>query len=134
MLQTKRIQSKYCPEKGQIVHLKDKGPRGTWKIGKIEELITSRDGQIRSAKVRLSSGIIVNRPLNLLYPLETSIPYKDECDEEAVSNGEVHEDNETENESNEVDLHDIESKPKRLAGVSAREKLSKLLRHRDNKV
>ena len=39
-------------------------------MGKIVELITSNDGNIRAAKVLLSTRNVVNRPLNLPYPLE----------------------------------------------------------------
>ena len=73
-LKSPRVQSKIFPEKDQIVHVKDKVPRGAWKMARIEELITSRDGGIRSAKVLLPSGVTITRPLNLLYPLETAIP------------------------------------------------------------
>ena len=64
--------------KNQIVHIKDKLPRGAWKMGKVDELIVCRDGEIRSAKVLLPSGCIVNRPINLLYPIETAIPEDNE--------------------------------------------------------
>ena len=35
-------------------------------MGKIISLVTSRDGNIRSAKVRMPSGHVVARPFNLL--------------------------------------------------------------------
>ena len=44
--------------------------RGSWKLGKVLELITSNDGNIRAVKVLLSTKNVVNRPPNLLYPLE----------------------------------------------------------------
>ena len=40
------------------------------KLGKIVELITSNDGNIRAAKVLLSTKNVVSRLLNLLCPLE----------------------------------------------------------------
>ena len=52
------------------MHLKEDLPRGSWKLGKIVELVTSNDGNIRAAKVLLSTKNVVNRSLNLLYPLE----------------------------------------------------------------
>lgn len=52
--------------------LKDNLPRGCWKLGKVVNLVTSLDGCIRSAKVMLSSGRIIGRPLNLLCPIEIS--------------------------------------------------------------
>ena len=39
-------------------------------MGEIVELLTSNDGNIRTAKVLLSTKNLFNCPLNLLYPLE----------------------------------------------------------------
>ena len=69
-LKTSRIQSEYSPKIGDVVLVKDSTPRGTWKMGKLAELIVSRDGNIRAAKIRLSSGSVINRPLKLLFPIE----------------------------------------------------------------
>ena len=52
------------------MQLKEDLPTGSWKLGKIVEMITSNDGNIRAAKVLLSTKNIVNCPLNLLYSLE----------------------------------------------------------------
>ena len=71
-LKSSRIQSVESHSEGDIVLIKDEIPRGCWKIAKIESLVCSRDGEIRSAKVRLSSGRVIGRPLNLLYPIEFS--------------------------------------------------------------
>ena len=71
-LKTPRVQSNYKPQKDQIVHIKDNGPRGTWKIGKIVKLNMGRDNEIRSAKILLPSRVLITRPLNLVYPLETA--------------------------------------------------------------
>ena len=58
------------------MHLKKDLPRGSWKLGKIVELVTSNDGNIRAAKVLLSTKNIVNRSLNLLYPLECEYEHR----------------------------------------------------------
>lgn len=71
-LKSGRIQSHFSPNVGDVVLLKDNLPRGCWKLGKVVNLVTSLDGCIRSAKVMLSSGRIIGRPLNLLCPIEIS--------------------------------------------------------------
>jgi len=45
-------------------------PRGFWKLGRVEAVISGRDGKIRGAIVRLSSGSgILCRPVQLSYSL-----------------------------------------------------------------
>lgn len=76
-LPSPRIQAPEEPNIGDIVQLKDDTPRGSWRLGKITELIRSNDGNIRAAKVRLATRNIVNRPLKLLYPLECENNFDD---------------------------------------------------------
>ena len=62
---------------GNIVVVHDENlPRGLWRLGKVEELIVGADGNVRFARVRISSPnrspISVKRPLQRLYPLELS--------------------------------------------------------------
>ena len=52
-------------------------PRGLWRLGRIENLMPGADGNIRGAAVRITSKgqghpIIINRPIQRLYPLEFS--------------------------------------------------------------
>ena len=68
---------------GDVVIVHDESlPRGFWKLGVIEEVISGMDGQVRGATVRLHSSdkrlIRLNRPIQLLYPLEAR------CDQEVV--------------------------------------------------
>ena len=79
---------------GTVVLLEDKLPRGSWRMGIITELIPGQDGQIRTAKLRLSSGTIVKRTLNRLYPLECTNPYG-ETKEERINEGQSTEYDET---------------------------------------
>jgi hypothetical protein len=59
---------------GEIVLLHDDGPRGFWKLAKIEELITGKDKRVRGAVIRVPAKdgkiTVLQRPLQLLYPLE----------------------------------------------------------------
>jgi len=64
-LKTARIQSHLTCNMGGIVLIQDKVPRGSWRLGKVLELITRSDGHVRSAKFQLSTGNIVGRPLCL---------------------------------------------------------------------
>ncbi|XP_020914628.1 uncharacterized protein LOC110252203 [Exaiptasia diaphana] len=66
----KRVHPQINVNDAVLIH--DSLPRGSWRLGMVNELITSKDGQIRSAKVTLPSKNILTRPINLLYPLECS--------------------------------------------------------------
>ena len=60
---------------GDMVVLYDeKHPRGFWRIGKVERLISGVDGEIRGASVRVHTNrintLMLNRPIQHLYPLE----------------------------------------------------------------
>ena len=72
-LRSTRIQSPFHCQVGDIILIKDSLPRGCWKIGRIAELLRSRDGLHRSAKLRLPSGKLLCRPLKLLYPIECTL-------------------------------------------------------------
>ena len=62
-----------------IVLIYDKSqPRHLWNLGRILELIRSKDGLLRAAQVKCgSSGNILSRPLNKLYPIERRKPKSD---------------------------------------------------------
>jgi transposase InsO family protein len=63
----------FAPCVGHVVLVKEKGlPRGSWRIGRIAELCPSSDGLVRSVSVKLPTGRIVRRPVNLLCPFETT--------------------------------------------------------------
>ncbi|CAB4013162.1 Hypothetical predicted protein [Paramuricea clavata] len=59
-----------------VVH-EDKIPRQLWKVGRVDDLMRGRDGNVRAATIRTSSGGRVQqlqRPIQRLYPIE--IPTK----------------------------------------------------------
>lgn len=64
---------------GEVVTIYDEShPRGMWRLGRIEELLSSVDGRIRGVRVRvLSKGgqvKIIRRPIQHVYPLEVRSP------------------------------------------------------------
>ena len=67
---------------GDVVVVHDENlPRGFWRLGRIEEVISGRDGKIRGATVRLASRnrqkTLLHRPIQLLYPLEIHDAHSD---------------------------------------------------------
>ena len=57
-----------------VVLIEGDGPRLQWKLGKVIELIKSKDGEYRAAKIRVTgtnnkSGVL-ERSIRRLYPLE----------------------------------------------------------------
>ena len=66
--------------KNDIVIIYDeKVPRHLWRLGRVVDIIPSRDCNIRAAKVKVGkTGAIINRPINKLYPLECSMTYDTE--------------------------------------------------------
>ena len=84
---------------GDVVLVVEDAPRLSWRMGRIEKLIQSRDGVCRGALVKLSkTRNIVRRPLNVLYPLEESVSVDEsiagenenvdkECESESLSGG-----------------------------------------------
>ncbi|CAM1294859.1 Uncharacterised protein r2_g406 [Pycnogonum litorale] len=65
-----RNTSKFNPNIGDIVLIKGNQSRGSWKLGKICELIKSKDQKVRSTRVLLPNKKVINRPVKLLFPLE----------------------------------------------------------------
>ena len=65
---------------GDIVIVHDESlPCSFWKLGRVDKLITGKDGQTRGATVSIASNgrhsTSLNRPLQLLYPLEINHPF-----------------------------------------------------------
>jgi hypothetical protein len=67
-----RNTSPWTPEVGAVVLVKDSLPRYRWKMGRISQLRTSQDGQVRSAVVKLPDNKEITRAIRHLYPLETA--------------------------------------------------------------
>ena len=56
-----------------VVLVKDDLPRGTWRLGKVVDVHTSADGEIRSATIRTPERRTIRRPVSLLFPVECGI-------------------------------------------------------------
>ena len=110
-----RIHEAEEPKVGSIVLSKEDLPRGVWKMAKITELISSNDGKIRAAKVLLPIKKVLNRPLNLLYPLE--------CD--SGREIEMTQDGEQLKETEEITSNTL--RLTRAAAIRAREQIKRLL-------
>ena len=55
---------------GEIVMVKGEDKRrGTWKIGRVDELFVGKDGITRGVRIKTARGFL-ERPVQLLYPLE----------------------------------------------------------------
>lgn len=124
-LKERRTQSPFNANVGDVVLVKDDLPRGMWRIGRICELIESRDGHIRSAKVLLPSKKIIGRPSCSLYPIECQ-----ETDDTDTNCPHRNFDDQTnEGQNNEPD-HGATNviRPKRLAASIAKQRISEQLR------
>ena len=84
-------------------------------MAKITELISSNDGKIRAAKILLPTKKVLNRPLNLLYPLE--------CD--SGREIEMTQDGEQFKETEEMTSNTL--RLTRAAAIRAREQIQRLL-------
>ena len=75
----KKVSHPLHVSKGDVIIVHDDAlPRGLWKLGRIQEAFTGRDGLPRSALVRVATRdrqhTLLKRPLPQLYPLEISEP------------------------------------------------------------
>nr|CAD2192883.1 unnamed protein product [Meloidogyne enterolobii] len=105
----KLYKKNYLPEIGEIVLIQNKQlPRQAWNLGKIVELIKSKDGLIRIAKVRVK-GKIITRAIALLYPMEL----KAEMTSKIIENEKAKiENNELKNENQKTHKMELRAKKK----------------------
>ena len=59
-------------KKEDVVLVYDDGPRSTWQLAVVKDLIRGGDNLVRAAEIRTSTGH-TNRPICKLYPLELSL-------------------------------------------------------------
>lgn len=116
-LKTGKKKSPFKAQVGDIVLTKDNLPRGCWRMGKVLELVKSRDGLLRSAKVMLPSGKVLGRPLNLLYPVECQTNERDQATKGPNRSNETTQGQKTSETQRSV----------RKASITARAKINKMI-------
>lgn len=119
-LKEPRTKSPFSANVGDVILIKDDLPRGMWRIGRIHELMKSRDGQTRSAKVLLPTNKIIGRPLSLLYPVE--------CPRETDSDPNNGQTNEQSIQSTPVDKQTRRQQPERESARKAMKNIKEQLR------
>jgi len=72
------------PKIGDVVLVKEKLPRGHWRVGRIVKVIKGKDQEIRSARVMVAPNKYLNRAVNMLYPIECP-DYDEESSDSDVS-------------------------------------------------
>ena len=128
-----RVQSPYTANVGDVVLIKDELPRGSWRLGRIQELINSRDGQCRSARVLLGSNKVICRPLNLLYPIECQTTEINRDSQNQSKQQTADKQNVAEVQIDRVDSGDRDSRrPKRLAASTSRDRIREQLSNEQN--
>lgn len=67
-----------------IIHSSEQ-PRGFWKLGRVKQTLTGRDGKVRGAVLQVfgkgRQAKQLHRPIQVLYPLEVSPPSPDTPDD-----------------------------------------------------
>ena len=100
-----------------LVHDQDQ-PRGFWKLARVQSLITGRDGVVRGATLKVASKsgtpTILQRPLQLLYPLEIS------SDPPTTATTESPKVSDEQPSSPVPEVQPTQSRPQRKAAVEAR--------------
>ena len=105
---------------GDVVILKNENTKRLfWKLSKVEELIRSEDGVVRSAKIRVLNSetrnpIVIRRPIQHLIPLEIR------CDKESVDGNKPQttaRDKTMESSQNGENEKGLNNRPKRQAAV-----------------
>ncbi|XP_044180979.1 uncharacterized protein LOC122962128 [Acropora millepora] len=93
---------------GDVVLIQENLPRSRWRLALVEKLIEGRDGCCRAAQVKLANGNRIQRPLQLLFPLEVQDTESDH----------------KESKSEDINMtRDSQRPSKRKAAIEARQKL-----------
>ena len=69
-LKSQRVEASELPGIGDVIQIKENILRGSWKIGKIVKLISNKERHTKAATIILPTRCTINRPLNMIHPLE----------------------------------------------------------------
>ena len=94
-----------------------------WKLGRVENLIISNDGKVRTADIYLPGNRHVQRSINMLYPLELYDGQIDKLNETEKSKG----DDVRSQDAGHIKKNDSLKVPIRHAAFAARHKINELL-------
>lgn len=110
---------------GDVVLLQEDKPRAFWRLARVKQLITGRDGRVRAAILAVPSreGQIstFQRPIQLLYPLETNVQTTSGSQVPKAVPAIVQTTQPTREPPEEIQV-----RPRRAAALKARERLSEL--------
>ena len=109
---------------GDVVLLQEDKPRALWRLARVKQLITGRDGRVRAAIITVPSRdgqtSTYQRPIQLLYPVEMDVT--------TSSGNHVSETGTTVTQppQSTQDSEEPRVRPKRAAALKAKERLSEL--------
>ena len=119
-----RIQSVNEAKVGDIVQIKESTPRGSWKIGRIVEMIQSQDGEERAARILTPNKNVLQRSIVHLYPLECQDHDEMQVENENIGNTQAAPD-ENQQRITEPEEDDTKRKrPPRKAATEARDRIA----------
>ena len=100
-----------------------------WKLGRIERLITSADGRVRTADIYLPGNRRLQRSINMLYPLEVYDGQIDKSIESDKTKGDMESQDagHTGNNTPPKISSDLSKAPTRQAAILARQRINELM-------
>ena len=117
---------------GDVVLLHEAKPRAFWRLARVKQLITGRDGRVRAAILAVPSGngqtSTFQRPIQLLYPLETDVKTNSGNQVPETGLTVVQPTQLTQDPPEEIQgpPEGTQARPKRAAALKAKERLSEL--------
>ena len=118
-----------APIQGEIVLVHDENhPRTMWRLGRVKEVITSSDGNVRGASIEVKTNnklYTIRRPISHLYPLEAEPNNSSEDKRPSVNDDDFANDKQmsTQPDESTPDHQPGQNRPVRTAALRAREQV-----------